>query len=133
MRAQADTTTPRLLPQLISRATSTQTHLFWQEESELHIELLNLFRLGTRPFDPLDHQRPVHDVIAVGCAFLRERNTIGDEARADRRVHRVREGRTRAEQPRATVAHQAFPPYRRDPLDVGLGSAPDLEVRPAEP
>ena len=36
--------------------------------SELHIELLNLFRLGTRPFDPLDHQRPVHDVIAVGCA-----------------------------------------------------------------
>ena len=37
--------------------------------SELHIEFLNLFRLGTRPFDPLDHQRPVHDVIAVGCAF----------------------------------------------------------------
>ena len=48
MRAQADTTTPRLLPQLISRSVKPNAPLP-ARRSELHIELLNLFRLGTRP------------------------------------------------------------------------------------
>jgi len=96
--------------------------------SELDVELFQFIGLGFGAGNPFLHERHRHDGFAIGGALRIELYVVGEEARDDRRVHRISHARLFPEQVGPLGGGEAFAPDGKDAIDVGLRARPHLEA-----
>jgi hypothetical protein len=92
--------------------------------SKLDVQLFELVWLALCGSHPFLHVGMAHHGATVAGGGRVELDVIGRKARADRRVHRVRSAHLFAEQIRAAIGGQTFPPDRNDPIDIGPRAGP---------